>query len=1156
MADEEITLPDDAPEIITPGARKEEVAVDPDVMPPVFSPSRHLIASSTPFQKVTSVEQAKQIEAGKTSFASAVGMAFTSGGNVGASLYQDWTRRANSGPVDPQWADNRKEWMAQNADGINQTQAWRYSLTNNKNEAEAMLADSQEMARKGNLLRLRGESSPISTTLALGLPMFIDVDTPLVFASGGYSAAAKAAINATRFGRITGAIVTGASVNAALATTAFVADPTSEWTSIPLAGLAGAALGGIVGAASKANRIKAQVERDFGEDMVDGNPMSKADYREPVMANDVFEPEYKMQERMDAQAEIDKAAGREPQAIDLSNVEQVSGEIGSTAGARQITGAAQPVSSIRNTRVAETIGRAKQWAVTSGVPKEWFDNFSNIDIKVPGVGRAARRFQDFVNASPVASDFARLMRSNSSVAQKLAYDLFENASGIIRNNRNGAGLHRMYQQQLHNSFKDYAPSMDAWMADVHGAGAFRRATDFKLHKEFNEAVIAELQYRKYKTGLQSTNEHILRAADEVDKWSAHELRVRQGQPGEYHEKGTEDVKPQSGYYPQQWLGAGFRKLLDAGKTRQDLVLAVKETYMHMHPAMKPKDADIYASAVVDRSMRQADGLSMNLRSAMDADGRSAVENMLKNNGASEKDVSALIDRLTGSMETAGVAGNMKRRLDVDMRTTTSNGIRMMDLFDTDVYGMMSRRSNKAAGAGALARKGIASKQDWDDIVEAIVQEQGLSTIPPRPAGFKLGEQAEHFIDKDRHLTKADLDDLYSYFSGRPIEGSISPNIQRVIKLTNLSFLGQLGLTQLAEFGPAIAAQGFTKFMKNLPDDLSHALRNKDSALTAELKHLGVMEPEERLFRYDNVYSHERAMTEDASLMSKFDTMLNRGQRLQGFTSLFYQIRRVQHKMAVTTGTDRIMNTLRGVEGVSDARMRDLGFDQAISARIKKYVDDGTVEFENGSVKKLNLDKWTNQQDVEDFTIAINRYTDQQVQRAMIGESSAVFRKGGIESLFWHLKAFPMLALEKQTLRTLRLADDESMGMFFYSLAAAGAAYTTKQVINLNDKNLTPERIMTGAFGLSNITGWMPMWIDPVASMFGLPGIQNYNREQGPISTPAALTALNQMAQLPGAVGRLVNPFVEGTNNDLRTLQSIPIIGRMVGITGLLNAMKD
>jgi hypothetical protein len=178
---------------------------------------------------------------------------------------------------------------------------------------------------------------------------------------------------------------------------------------------------------------------------------------------------------------------------------------------------------------------------------------------------------------------------------------------------------------------------------------------------------------------------------------------------------------------------------------------------------------------------------------------------------------------------------------------------------------------------------------------------------------------------------------------------------------------------------------------------------------------------------------------------------------------------------------------------------------------------------------------------------------------MAGESSVLFHKDGIASLFFHMKTFSLLAIEKQVLRNVRLQDGEALGTFLAGLTTAAAAYTAKQAINGNTQNLSLDKIARGAIGYSNMTGWLPMWVDPMAGMLGLEAlkINEFGGSRGQagdiLSAPAALSAINGLAHLPAIAGHAVTGSL--SNNDVRAMQTTPIIGKAYGVTALLNSLK-
>lgn len=1119
-----------------------------------------------------------------------------SGGNTGYQVARQMDRAYNSGPVDPAWRNQEaKEWLKQNRSYIPIQDDWRYSTARNRDEAEMILQDKKLWMQDAKVLQDR---HGITQTVAGILPSLVDLDTPLTFGAGALlSGTAKAAINASRAARIAAGGVGGGATGLALGELQEAADPNADWTTVPLMGLAGLGFGSVAGAfgktAPRAMDQRAHTLNELGETMADGNPRATHEN----IHKDTFETEdnylsAKIEEDLRQHAEQQRALDEivakqlasdgetghvmsakeqaelkaKPQAIKLDELE--AQEIGSDAvqdldqgkasiGARQLTSNGPGIAQIRSTRIQDVIQNAKTRVQQLGLSTDWLDGWRNVPQYAEGVTKQVERFHNFIAHTPIASDFARMMNSGSAVAQSVAYDLLENASGIIRNGRSGARVMEHYQKTMGALFSPFDDAFNSY-ATAQGAGVWRRTWDTDLRRQFNIEVNNELAGR-YHDGaghVPSHNPHVTAAADAIDRTFAKEVEIAKGRQGEIAIKGTDNLKVTSGYQPQKWSGLNIRKLYSQGRKRADIVQAVAEAYQQTYRHMDPKDAKIYADAVVSFGERTSDGgLTTNLISLLQGDGRQELMDFLVRNGNSVQEAEQMITKMTGVMEERGKPGWSKARLDVDPRFTASNGITIRDLMDFDYQSMIPARVRRSAGQAALARKGIASRADWEDIKKAIIEEQranGKSVSGPNTSS--VGDQLSDLVNSDRHLDAQFLDDLYTYFNGAPIAGGISPMYSRIKKLTNLALLNQLGLTQLAELGPTMAAVGVESFFRHAGEALTGALRKVDSPLVEELRHMSVLVPEEKLFRADLTHEFEKASTQNEWLR-QFDRVLNKGQHIQGYLSGFNQIRNFQQRVAVTSAADRLARHFRDGGLISDARLKDMGLDTHDVAVLQQYVANGTVQFKDGYLHKLNMDKWA-PEDAELFAYTLNQQVNTLVQKAMAGESSMFFHRDGAAQLFFHLKSFPMLALEKQALRNSRILDAQTAQTFMYGLGTAAAAYVVRQTVNGRTDNLSWEKIAKGAFGYSNMTGWIPMWTDPVAAMFGMNGLMfgGYGGRTDVISPLVGIETMNRIAKIPGAA--LGAADLDLSNSDINALSSFPLVGNMIGMGLMWSLMRN
>lgn len=1086
--------------------------------------------------------------------------AFRSGDNYAAQILKRSQREYNA----PEAVDGYTPAMdlEKYRDVIPGTSISKFTGAESPTEFQTILADVQEETRDMDILARRYAHRPLSTFVARGLAGLIDIDTPAAIFSGGVAAGVKGGSLAYRVGR--GALAGGVS-QAAMATAAHEAGTTGDWTEIPLAGLAGMGFGMLGGALRRGVRTPEHAANDaingaraeFKETLDEGMPLSKEDIRQHVET--ATDPYGSVRAADEAAAAVEgvaaEGATKQPKAFDVNDVEfdpdTVGENLGASVGARQLNPQGS-VAAVTDERSSRMIADATAWDRNSGVGADYFGDNGNLPT---GVANAARRFHDVVTASGLGTDFDRLFNSGSVVAKRLAYDLMESAAGIVRNNRTASMLKENYEKVMLGTFMPhYEDAFTGW-SSARGTGRLARVFSAQERQAFNREIVYELNARAYDAPGTPRNidPHVQKAADAHDEWAKAEHSIGLGRKGEHAVNGYDGFKPYSGYFAQKWSGSKIAGLFRSNSVGQDAVeQAVAEGYVHMH-GVSMKDAKLWSKAVIRRALSNDRGSDSSLVGMLQQDGRAALEGMLQAQGHSARDIHQLIERLTGAMELKSRAGHTKGRVDIDMRFTASNGIKIIDLMDTDVAHIVSRRSRGTSGAAALARKGIRSRADRDEVIKAILDEQQA-----RGPSVKTGNVAVDMIDSDKHLTREQLDDLFSYFDAGPISGGVSPFTSRIKKTVNLAVLNQLGLTQMAEVGVQISSVGWSRWKDHAGAAISEALSKADSPLTRELKHLNVMVAEERLFRDDFALEMDRTGMASNELMQRLDHMLNTGQRVQGYISGFYAARKFQQRVAVTSMADKLLTNMAGIANdLNMDRAADIGMDPATWASIKRYVDNGTIEFKDGSLYKLNLNRWTNRAR-EDFAITLNRHTHQVVQKAMIGESNAWFHKDGIPAFMLHLKTFPMLAMQKQAYRNARIADTEAMYSFLTGLATAGAAYSVKQAINGNTHNLTPERIARGAFGLSNMTGWLPMWTDPLAGMLGMDSMKFNTYSQGidnnVVSNPVALPIMNRVLSVPGAIIDILTGQMD--NSSVRALQATPLIGNAYGFSAIFNALKE
>jgi hypothetical protein len=281
-------------------------------------------------------------------------------------------------------------------------------------------------------------------------------------------------------------------------------------------------------------------------------------------------------------------------------------------------------------------------------------------------------------------------------------------------------------------------------------------------------------------------------------------------------------------------------------------------------------------------------------------------------------------------------------------------------------------------------------------------------------------------------------------------------------------------------------------------------------------------------------------------MTRLRDGLNQANYIQGYTSLVNHVRQYQQEMAVLGMMDKVVRTI--TEGNKDmfelgGRMqRDLGLDQDHYDNIKKLIDNGTIVVKTENTKigpityvdRLNLDKW-DEDLAQDFASALNRNMNQVVQQAMAGETSRWMHTVWGSALT-HLQTFPILAIQKQFFRNAASRDGQAVAMALAAYGTAYAALSMRDAITGTDRSTT-ERAKA-AFGYSNITGWMPLYSDPIMTVLGLEDMRfnTFGPYAKPMSVPIVDT-MNNLYRVPGAAAQALS----GTNNwtDNQAIRSVP-----------------
>lgn len=1028
---------------------------------------------------------------------------------IGGTLGAAWER--NIGPnikdfVDRKWGHVPEEgfdpavWVTENADSLSGQNLEKFKTVRSASEAAELRDDMARADLNDEKLAAKGYVG-VAASLLTGL---VDpAELAVAIGTAGYGKAATLTSRGARLAHSTSAGVKGA---LASATVAYTVDPMIDTQQLVYGALSGAVLSTGFAAAGTSFNASAQKTRLAYPAELRDLPDATI---EPTEA-----PAYRDLMDFDAEPTIDQ-----------------SGSMGAAKVQFVVKDAAMlPEGESRNIYEQST-----RQMYDEDLSHRMVDTDMRTDTAAQ---RTAKRFSDVLATklwAPLKTDFDRLMYSGSNIESALAYNLLESAEGRVRNNRSAAMLKENYETRissqslpiLEDAYQGWAKKRNLGLVDRHKPSN---------RDAFDREVIRELEARYHEGTPVSGDPLIKQAADAVDANYVKALSIAKGRDGETSVSGFEDIQQKSGFFNHRWNGAAMRRAKNAGYTDEQMEAVIERGIATSNPDFDPDMTHVVAKAIIRRAYAKADGVDMNMLNTLDSDASTYLREMLEDSGVDTRVIDRLIDSIRGRKAEQGKMATTKKRVQMDLRTEV-DGLSLIDLVDTNLTRTLTRYNREVSGNAALARKGIPDRTTRKAFIEAALAER-------RARGMPADEASRRY-----------LENVFTLFDSGPIAGGVDPMVSRAKRLTNLSLLNQMAVTQAGETGAAMAAVGMGTWKKHA-DVVYKEMRNQgpEGPLAKELRPWsGDIGNEHMLFRDDLMMDELRSDVELDSFLGKLDMGLGKGQRLQGYVSGFYAVRSFQQKVATVSMADKIFQRIKA-GGDENAITEALGLSVE---NLKRYVDNGMIEFDaDGSVNKLNMEKW-DAGDAEDFALGLARHTHQVVQKALAGEES-MWMHSSVGSLFVHLKSFPLTAMRKQATRIANGQPPTAVATLLMTLATAGLAYEARQLINGRTDRISAEDAFKGALGMSNMTGWVPMLTDPVAQIVGLNDLRfnQYGRHDvntGIIPLPPSIPTLNRMAQLPAAV----NPLSDLSGNErIRIMQATPIVGNLYGFSALFNAMKD
>lgn len=736
---------------------------------------------------------------------------------------------------------------------------------------------------------------------------------------------------------------------------------------------------------------------------------------------------------------------------------------------------------------------------------------------------AAQEAYKAIKKTPFITDFDRIIRDGGTVGKVLALKLLETPVGQLVNNNGGSAVANWVGRQASSRFAPNAANhYKVWAKDA-GIKSMSKRNFFTGQIEFGRAI------REYRAELQmdrvpaNTHPAVLAASEDID--ATYKFLLDQHQ--RYGTEGFEDVVYKKGHMSTDWSGPKAAAIeLDVGS--DVLIQTMKKGIMNKTPDMSDELAFRYATAI-HRHMRSADlGNPMGMLGMTSENGVASLEGAIETSGShigtgmTPREMALKFLYKDGE---GGTAKASRQKIDIDLSVPIPGTDKtLLDLQNNDVYATLDRAVRSQSRIAGLSSQDVQLRE-WEDM-RAAAADEALAT------------------GRDVKAAVRAIDDVASMYSDGAVRGGAGRVVGRLNKLAILSFLPQLGVTQIAEAGVAMSVSGVRAWSHYAGMSVPTMIKGKDLGLLDSLTGIASYRGDHKLWvRTDQL--DDVNLQDSKQFMQHVDMAMDQGTRALGHISGFYKVNELLHSVAALSMNDYMIKNI--LKGTQSRRLSSMGVDDEFRAVIQRYSDEGHIKFDkDGYVEDMGVEAW-DANDLQLLQMITTRNMDQTVQKARPGEAHA-WQYETMGALFSSLRTFTFTALHKQLIRTGRLADAESFNMLLATTGTAALAFTIKQTINGKTDQLGPEDIAKGALQWSALLSPALMAVDTAAYLTGadhlggpFPLNQWKTQHGGLMSLPPGIAALNNQFKL----GRIPLDLLDGEfdRQTYEALQGIPIIGR-------------
>lgn len=594
-----------------------------------------------------------------------------------------------------------------------------------------------------------------------------------------------------------------------------------------------------------------------------------------------------------------------------------------------------------------------------------------------------------------------------------------------------------------------------------------------------------------------------------------------------------------------------------------------------------------AKAIFNRFLRSAKHPSQNFQRLFGSEALDDIEDFLDDLDLKQADrdsVETLMIHLRNKDDkaSAGTKPNRaKRRVLLDESYTghiTVNGraepVRISDLFEENADYLHTSYIRQMMGRYALAKKGIKSDKQWQELINRHEQEW-------RDQGGKVSDP-EYLKEVER------LDFVHKSLMGQPAgddHTSLLSNSLRLLRDTSfIQVMNQAGFSQLAELTAITSSLGFKTTLKHIPELRKMVRRMEDGSLESDHPLLRDIESAIGGFGMHRILHQPSSRYDEfgiggyfgdskfGKMVGKFDVAQQYMKRTTGDISGLAPITIVMHRLAATVMAEKFYQLALDPTTANMARMATLGIDDAMLKRVLKHTKKN-AKSENNKLtgrKLVGMDyqKWVDEdlESFEAYKYAINRSVNRVVQNNLLGEAHPLMSTAFGKTLA-QFRGFPLVGWEKQTLHNLKMMDKEAVTYALSSTALGAMAYSAQTYVGsfgrsdrqeYLDERFDTLSVAKAGFQKSGVSTLIPSIVDTVLMAGRNPFFDNHARSTGMATHVAGNPSLNTISRLGGtakaAVGLLTNPDYELSQANIKDASVLVPFSNALGLKNLFQYM--